>query len=358
MTRSKQFTLLEEGFSGHLAALIAQGNRKQHAAFHALKSKSWIHAYGVLLFKDQKQNRMWIEASRTWQRLADDIAKRGRVQPLAIQQSSSLKEKDDDSSSSSSRAIRDRTAWSAMVWYHHLDQPGPIPDRMQALGWIKEKPHDYDAQKNFEEYRRDQGKFNAMMNVVFQQNVVSIPVHKQLYKKQVGALRDILSSFTRSVEKHAIGIPFCQFLDAHLSIGKDDEDTAFALMEEITVQRMAMWTLVRHSFARDQVHRIQVLLRDEPRNLNRIRNLTRVFPRLYADEIPEMMRTAFHQVQKRLNDMVIFLELVTPHVLDASMVDAIFVYTFLVVIREYLHMASNSYMSDWIANFLSNWLVR
>ena len=350
-------TLLEDGFSTHLSALIAQANRKQHAALDALNSKSWIHAYGVL--EDKKRAEMWIEACRTWQRLSHDVGKRCRLQHVAMHEEKRTPQ------TTSSVSVRDRIAWAALIWYHQLDQPGPIPDNMRALGWIKEKPSDYDGQKTLEENKSalsvklDMSKFNAMMKVVFQQNVVAIPAAKHLYKTQVGAARDMVASMTRKTDTPpAMGLAFCKLLDAHLLVGKDDEETAFALMEEITVQRMTLWTMIRQSFAHDQVHRIQVLLREETRNMNRFRNLCKVFPRLYADDIPELLRPAFVQVQHRLADLVVFLELMTPHILDDAMVDAIFVYSFLIVLKEYLHVATNSYMSDCIANFVSEWLVR
>lgn len=361
VTHSKQFSLLEDGFATHLGTLIAQANRKQHAALDALKSKSWIHAYGVV--EDPHKSELWIEAARAWQRIAQNVDQRCRLQSLAMEpenQEQTRKQQEEHST------VRDRTAWSALIWYHQLNRPGPIPDPMRALGWIKEKPADYDCEKTLEENKAalsssiklDRSKFQAMMKVVFQQNVVAIPEAKHLFKKQVGAARDMLASMTRASKTPALGLAFCQLLDAHLLVGKNDEDTAFALMEEVTVQRMTLWTLIRSSFARDQVHRIQVLLREEPRNLNRIRNLCKVFPRLYADEIPELLRPAFGQVQQRVADMVVFLEAVTPHILDDAMVDAIYVYSFLVVLKEYLNQATNAYVSDWIANLLASWLVR
>ena len=331
-------SLLED--SEHLKALIAQANRKQHAALDALKCKSWIHAYGVL----EDQSETWIEASRTWHRVAQDVDKRCRVQSLAI-----FGEEDTiPPPAAAAAAVRDQTARSALIWYHRLDRPGPIPDQMRALGF----PSDGTLEENI-----NRSKFHAMMKVVFQQNMVAIPVAKQLHKKQVGAARDMVASMTRKTDP-TMGRAFCQLLDAHLLVGKHDEDTAFALMEEITVQRMTMWTMVHQGFARDQVHRIQVLLREEPRNVNRIRNLCKLFPRFYVDEIPELLRPAFLQVQQRLADIVVFLELMTPHILDDAMVDAVFIYSFLIVVKEYLHVATNACMSDWIANLLASWLVR
>jgi hypothetical protein len=370
VTHTKQFEMLDHGFSEHVTSLMTQGNRKQHDAMNAIKCKSWIHAYGVLEEHDVGGRSLdWIRASRIWQHLADQIDKRSQSQLLAIQgQKTEDKDKDEDKDEDKVIAsVPDRIAWSALAWYHHLDQPGPVPDRMRALGWIREKPADYDSQNTLEENKTvlsnavklDMGKFKTMMKIISQDNCVYIPQPKHLERTQVGALRDVLTSVVKGTDSVVLGRLFCQLLDAHLLIGKDDEDTALALMEEITVQRMAMWTQIRHSFARDQVHRIQVLLRDEPRNLTRIRNLTRVFPRLYADEIPENLREPWNKVLPRLTDVVVFLEYITPHILDTSMVDAIFVYTFLVVIREYLNVAkSNSYVSDWVANLLSTWLLR
>jgi hypothetical protein len=364
--RSKQG--LEDGFAGHIAALVAQGSRKQHAALDALKSKSWIHAYSVL---EEDGRRGVIEACRSWQRVADDVAKKSSVQQLSIDKEEEEEEEEKSKAASSvSYVVRDRTAWSALIRYHHLDQPGPIPDRMRALGWIKDKPPLADKTQTLDEKKSDLtdkyhvkldlGKFNAMMKVVHQENMVRITEPKHLHKKQVGALRDLLSAMTRGKGDGGnvvLGLLFCQLLDAHVLVGKDDEDTALALMEEISIQRMSMWTLIRQSFARDQVHRIQVLLTTEPRNVNRIRNLTRLYPRLFAEQIPEMMRPDFLKVQQRLSDTIVFLELITENILDASMVDAIFVYTFFIVIQEYLRVGKNSYMSDWIANLLSGWLL-
>ena len=370
VTHTKQFELLDHGFSEHVTSMMTQGNRKQHDAMNAIKCKSWIHAYGVLEEEDVGgRSSDWIRSSRMWQHLADQIDKRSHSQLLAIEgqkteEHNEDKDKDEDKVIAS---VPDRIAWSALAWYHHLDQPGPVPDRMRALGWIREKPADYDSQNTLDENKTvlsnavklDMGKFKTMMKIISQDNCVYIPQPKHLERTQVGALRDVLTSVVKGTDSVVLGRLFCQLLDAHLLIGKDDEDTALALMEEITVQRMAMWTQIRHSFARDQVHRIQVLLRDEPRNLTRIRNLTRVFPRLYADEIPENLREPWNKVLPRLTDVVVFLEYITPHILDTSMVDAIFVYTFLVVIREYLNLAkSNSYVSDWVANLLSTWLLR
>jgi hypothetical protein len=263
---------------------------------------------------------------------------------------------------------RDRTAWCALLWYHGLDRPGPIPDRMRALGWIKEKPVPWDAHKTLDEKKNlleeqhvklNVAKFQTMMHVIYQQNMVAIPPRQNLHSKQVSAIRDILASHVKlENNQRVIDVAICQLLDAHLSAGKDDEPSALALLEEITLQRMMLWTQIRQWFAHDQVHRIQVLLHEKRRLLQLVRNLSRVYPRVHVDEIPEMFRHLFVPIPQRLEHVNMFLELITPSVLESAMSDAVSIYIFLRVLCEYMKLATTHAMSDWIANLLSTWMIR
>lgn len=372
--RSKQFAPMEDGFEAHLTALMTQGNKSQHAFLNTLKCKNWIYSLAILEASVASSSSLipkWMDMGRSWQTVVENVRVKSRAQVLAIASSAAVVATDDDVVIGE---YRDRTAWNALLHYHNLDHPGPIPDSMRALGLVREKPADYDSRAILDEKKQalgdvklDSNKFKTMMNVVFQRNVVGIPQPKNLHQKQVSALRDLLASF--STRRNTILTTIlCQLLDAHLSTGsKDDESTTMALMEELTVQRLALWTQMKQWFARDQIHRIQNILShdDDDDATSRtsvprlIRNLTRIYPRVYSCDISEIRDLLKDSMEKECADLATFVDLVTSHIMEKSLVDAIHAHTLLVVLRAYIEIAkTNHAMRDYMANLVSDWIQR
>jgi hypothetical protein len=344
-TRVLSYQPMEDGFGEHLKALLAQGNRKQHDAINSLVVKNWALALHV-----------WSSPERIHSPSSLPVQQQ-QQQPQLLVFVNDEKVDDDFPPSTHSAKYRDATAWAALIWYHHLDRPGPIPDDMRALGLIKEKPEKYDPVATLDEKKQllesvnlNSTRFGAMMNVVFQQNVVRIPVRKNLHKKQVSALRDLLASYVSMEENAPLGRYLCQLVDAQLSTGqRDDEPTNLALLEELTVQRLAMWTQMRQWLARDQLHRLQVVLTQRPAMIKLIRKMCKPL------NLPTWLHDVVNErVVHRFNNLIQFLSLFTPSV--SIMVDAIYAHGVLFVMREYMLLAKNHGERDWIANLVASWM--
>lgn len=374
---STKSVLLEDGFREHLTALLAQGNRKQHAMLSMLKCISWKYSRHDVAAAAATAE---INIARTWQTFDAEISQKSHFQQLL------LVSKHDDTTPNNAASnltsldmplatgFRDRVAWTALVWYYHLDRPGPIPDDMRALGLVKRKPDNYDPHATLDEKKKmleldgvklDAGKFRILMNVVLQKGiVVPTTTHNSSHlRTQRLALRDLLATFVQTGTP-LLGTYFCQLLDAHLSAGKHDEISALSLMEDIAIQRLAMWTQFQHWFARDQLRRIHLTLQPGTRRtlVTLIRNMTRVYPYMERNEFPAWMRIEDIR-QQRLLDMSTFVELVTPVVLDEALVDAVLAYSFMCILREYMSIEIPTGISahaakDWMANRLSAWILR
>jgi len=340
----------QDGFDAHLTALFAQGSQKQHDFLNAVMTKNWAMSLLELGSPSSSSSTSSTEAMIR-------CMARAVVQPPQLQMES--EKKDAEESNAEPKAFRDRSAWSGLLWYHNLDRPGPIPDDMRALGLIKEKPEAYDPSATLDEKKQlldlklTAANFGAMMKVVFQRNVVKLVPRKNLHLKQVAGLRDMLASFVESKSSSSsspMDLHVCQLLDAHLSAGKDDEPTSLALMEELTVQRLTLWTFMQHWLARDQLHRLQIVARSSLQ----IRKVLRQLTRPNKTEIPVWLPLQ-DAMMPRFSKLGQFLDLVTPRVL--TMVDSIYEHALLVVMREYMLLGKNHAERDWIGNFAAARLV-